>query len=61
MKRIRGRPPLKDERMTRHQVILDWETVQIARALGGGNLSAGLRRCAKLISYPGCETTPKSL
>ena len=31
---------------TRHQVMLDETTVRLAKELGGGNLSAGLRKLA---------------
>lgn len=39
-----GRPPLGDQRMRRVNVMLDRDTIERARELGGGkNLSAGLR------------------
>lgn len=39
----RGRKPMYNEAMTRINVMLDADTVARAAALGGGNLSAGLR------------------
>lgn len=38
-----GRLPIKEERMTRTNVMLDEGTIAKAKRLGGGNLSEGLR------------------
>lgn len=42
-----GRKPKFGERMTRHQVILDPETVSTLTDLGDGNLSQGIRKAAR--------------
>jgi hypothetical protein len=44
-----GRKPLGEEPMMRHQVMLDAKTVDKLKALGGGNLSEGIRLAAKRI------------
>ena len=41
-----GRPPLHGKRMEIYNVRLDVETVAALKALGGGNLSLGIRRLA---------------
>jgi len=43
-----GRPRLGPERLQRVSVMLDAETVALARALGNGSLSAGLREAVRL-------------
>jgi len=45
-----GRKPIGDRPMTRHQVMLDISTVDKLRALGGGNLSEGIRLSARRIN-----------
>ena len=42
-----GRPPLGDETGFRVNVYLDDETVEAARKIGNGNLSAGIRAAIK--------------
>lgn len=42
-----GAKPLYAEAMMRFQVMLDAATVEKLKALGGGNLSAGIREAAK--------------
>jgi hypothetical protein len=42
----RGRPPLTGETMRRVLVVLDTETIERARKMGHGNVSAGLRALA---------------
>jgi len=44
--RGRGRPAIG----ARRQVVLDDQTVATLTALGGGNLSAGIREAARLIA-----------
>ena len=41
-----GRPPLHGKRMEIYNVRLDVATVAVLKALGGGNLSLGIRRLA---------------
>ena len=42
-----GRPPLGDETGFRVNVYLDAETVERAREIGGGNLSAGVKEAVR--------------
>lgn len=42
-----GRPPLGDETGFRVNVYLDNETVERAREIGGGNLSAGIKEAIR--------------
>ena len=44
--------------MTRHNTTLDTHTVATLRAYGGGNLSEGIRRAAKLVNAS--QTTTES-
>ncbi len=44
-----GRPTECGEPMSRVQVSLDQATVTIMRAFGGGNVSAGIRKAARVI------------
>lgn len=44
-----GAPPKYGEAMSRYQVILDDDTVAKLRALGDGNLSAGIRTAARRV------------
>ena len=45
-----GRPPLGDETGFRVNVYLDDETVEAAKKLGDGNLSAGIRKAVRSAS-----------
>ena len=44
-----GAKPLHDEPMRRVNVVLDAATIAKAEAIGGGNLSAGLREAVRRI------------
>lgn len=44
-----GAKPLYSEAMNRFQVMLDAATVEKLKALGGGNLSAGIREAARRV------------
>lgn len=49
-RRRMGRPAADDaENLGRYKVLLDPESVEVLKALGGGNLSAGARRAAALV------------
>lgn len=47
-----GRKPLKDEPMTRVNVMLDEATIAKAKQIGGGNLSEGIREAVRRIRKP---------
>ncbi len=47
-----GRKPIKDEPMTRVNVMLDAATVEKAKQIGGGNLSEGLREAVRRVRKP---------
>lgn len=47
-----GRKPMKDEPMTRVNVMLDDATVAKAKMIGGGNLSEGLREAVRRVRKP---------
>jgi len=47
-----GRKPIMDEAMTRVNVMLDEATINKAKAIGGGNLSEGLREAVRRIRKP---------
>ena len=42
-----GKPALYGKPMIRKNVMLDPETIEIFKALGGGNLSEGIRKAAE--------------
>ena len=42
-----GKPALYGKAMVRKNVMLDPETIEILKALGGGNLSEGIRKAAE--------------
>ena len=46
-KRPPGRPTFGEKPMQRYNVMLDDETVEAAKRMGGGELSAGLRIAVK--------------
>ena len=46
-----GAPPLHDKAMTKYTVLLDEATVEKARGIGSGNLSAGIREAVKRVKY----------
>lgn len=60
----RGRPSLPDEqRKVRTNVMLDAEVAELARRIGGGNLSEGLRLAvlaSKKLATPSGEYHDKS-
>lgn len=47
-----GRKPMKDDPMTRVNVMLDDATVAKAKMIGGGNLSEGLREAVRRVRKP---------
>lgn len=47
-----GRKPIKDEPMTRTNVMLDEATITKAKLIGGGNLSEGLREAVRRVRKP---------
>ena len=47
-----GRPPIAGEPLKQHNVRLDPETVEKAKRLGGGELSAGIRLAVKRAREP---------
>ena len=47
-----GRKPIKEEPMTRVNVMLDDATIAKAKQIGGGNLSEGLREAVRRIRKP---------
>lgn len=42
-----GKPALYGKAMVRKNVMLDPETIEVLKALGGGNLSEGIRKAAE--------------
>lgn len=51
-KRPPGRPRFGADAMKRHNVMLDAKTIEKARRLGNGELSAGIRRAVKEAREP---------
>jgi hypothetical protein len=47
-----GRKPMKEEPMTRTNVMLDEATIAKAKLIGGGNLSEGLREAVRRVRKP---------
>ena len=47
-----GKPALYGKPMIRKNVMLDPETIEILKALGGGNLSKGIRKSAEQCVNP---------
>jgi len=51
-----GKPALYGKPMIRKNVMLDPETIEILKALGGGNLSEGIRKAAEQSMHPTRES-----
>jgi hypothetical protein len=53
-----GRKPTHGAPMTRHQVMLDAETLAHLKEIGGGNLSAGIRMAVSALGKSRESTAP---